>query len=663
MGGGCSDCNMSKLSRSSPSIPPLSAFRGIPIAKPAFPPYRYDGLPPESGHGVPPQIRIMELLPTLEGVQCFLHHAYLVPELKFVAVSYAWGEGLPDVPILCNYQRMEVTGELFRCLNEISRAIQTPTLLWIDQVCIDQRNVDEKSRQVSLMLDIYRAATEVIVWLEDLNWNLFGSPTLALLQRLAEFSRTPAGEQSRRDMAQGDILKVVRAYHDAGLGDVDSRALKGFLRLLSCPWHSRTWVVQEVVVARKITVCGRGSFKVDWKTFVDAAALVFQGSLSLLGGSVGSIQYAQQQLSLTQWLRKDSNLPLLRLLMSARAFKAKDPKDKVFALYGLSKEGKDLQIPIDYRHSLARVYGGIALAILKRDRCLDFLSVPRKDSGLLPPLPSWIPDWREPSGALLSLGLGGPVGGSGLEFCEFRSSRSSLARPQTYDEDGLLKIETLCFDSILTLCEVLNPDLRTEDLSKILNSDAYNEVDILGEHHTMDTWMASATQGAKLEPKSENDTEIFYQVVSAGRSKKEDGQDRIMWKHWVILGRWKRWIVKCCQHLPFQKVMIQKLHLSLYKLAAHTGNWLDISDFITRVILPSTGRRLGRSARNYLALLPKDAEVGDKIFLAKGSKTPLLLRPAEDRPGLWTFVGDCYVHGIMYGEAFDETQCSETLLI
>jgi hypothetical protein len=49
--------------------------------------------------------------------------------------------------------------------------------------------------------------------------------------------------------------------------------------------------------------------------------------------------------------------------------------------------------------------------------------------------------------------------------------------------------------------------------------------------------------------------------------------------------------------------------------------------------------------------MPKNAELGDVICLLYGGTVPYVVRPRSD--GQFDFVGDCYVHGLMYGEGMD----------
>ena len=72
------------------------------------------------------------------------------------------------------------------------------------------------------------------------------------------------------------------------------------------------------------------------------------------------------------------------------------------------------------------------------------------------------------------------------------------------------------------------------------------------------------------------------------------------------------------------------------------------------------GRKLARTGKGYLALVSADAVVGDVVMLCKGSKLHLVVRRMDMK---WQLVESCYVHGIMYGEAWDESQCTDTHII
>ena len=92
------------------------------------------------------------------------------------ALSYMWGPPLPTRIISLNKRSFEVRKNLWDFLDRIERTDITvldkgdchllhPTYLWIDQICIDQSSMGEKSHQVKRMSEIYKQSQRVIVWL------------------------------------------------------------------------------------------------------------------------------------------------------------------------------------------------------------------------------------------------------------------------------------------------------------------------------------------------------------------------------------------------------------------------------------------------------------------------------------------------------------------
>lgn len=117
-------------------------------------------------------IQILELLPSpdLKGpIRCELHHHSLDEEIQYEAVSYRWGDPEPGHTVFVNgAYTLDVTPnclEALTCLRQRSRRRR----LWIDAICIDQRENDtskrDRDRQVKIMGDIYHQARKVLVWL------------------------------------------------------------------------------------------------------------------------------------------------------------------------------------------------------------------------------------------------------------------------------------------------------------------------------------------------------------------------------------------------------------------------------------------------------------------------------------------------------------------
>ncbi|KAF2092009.1 hypothetical protein K490DRAFT_31878, partial [Saccharata proteae CBS 121410] len=114
--------------------------------------------------------RLARILPGSgsQGIVIELVEAHLKGHhrLDYVALSYRWGDTTKDKAVMCNNCRLPITESLLVALRRFRDPGQI-NCRWIDQLCIDQSSNKERSRQVSLMGDIFRQAHKVIVWLGE----------------------------------------------------------------------------------------------------------------------------------------------------------------------------------------------------------------------------------------------------------------------------------------------------------------------------------------------------------------------------------------------------------------------------------------------------------------------------------------------------------------
>jgi len=75
------------------------------------------------------------------------------------------------------------------------------------------------------------------------------------------------------------------------------------------------------------------------------------------------------------------------------------------------------------------------------------------------------------------------------------------------------------------------------------------------------------------------------------------------------------------------------------------------SDVEKHFVRFSANRRFCCTLNGRLGSMPKGAEVGDKICVLYGGSLPYVIRGCGN--GRYRFIGDCYVHGVMYGEAMN----------
>lgn len=114
-------------------------------------------------------IRTVLLLPGRslwnDEIQCLLQNTTIRESKgKYRALSYHWGDASHRRTIRLNGQRFEVTDNLWQALHRL-RHKRKQRIFWIDAVCIDQANVEERNSQVRCMWAIYRHALETTVFL------------------------------------------------------------------------------------------------------------------------------------------------------------------------------------------------------------------------------------------------------------------------------------------------------------------------------------------------------------------------------------------------------------------------------------------------------------------------------------------------------------------
>ncbi|KAE9368261.1 HET-domain-containing protein, partial [Stipitochalara longipes BDJ] len=147
-----------------------------------------------------------------DSVKCTLEVASW-QNSEYEALSYAWGDKRLFRSISIDDKTFFVTSELFAALHEL-RSETTKRVLWVDAICINQHDAQERERQVHQMDHIYRNAKKVVVWL---------------------------GKQYSYNTS--------RALGNLGQNDLSYYALE---RLFHCQWWQRIWVVQEVALASKV---------------------------------------------------------------------------------------------------------------------------------------------------------------------------------------------------------------------------------------------------------------------------------------------------------------------------------------------------------------------------------------------------------------------------
>jgi hypothetical protein len=138
----------------------LELRRKVFLVTPPMQPYQY------SGALLDRQIRLLHLtLDSTFSIRCRLVVSSL-QDVEYTALSYTWGDTTDRVPIECDGKELLVTWNLYTALKQL-RADELSGPFWIDAICINQGDLQEKIAQTKMMKEIYTHASRVLIWLGE----------------------------------------------------------------------------------------------------------------------------------------------------------------------------------------------------------------------------------------------------------------------------------------------------------------------------------------------------------------------------------------------------------------------------------------------------------------------------------------------------------------
>lgn len=131
--------------------------------------YTYNALPTRTSH-----IRLIRLLPHVDRhaplrdhlIEYELQRSGDVQTHLYEALSYVWGDPKERVLIIVDGLPLFITTNLHAALVQL-RNHTFERALWVDAICIDQDNLNERADQVQLMVHIYASASTILVWLGE----------------------------------------------------------------------------------------------------------------------------------------------------------------------------------------------------------------------------------------------------------------------------------------------------------------------------------------------------------------------------------------------------------------------------------------------------------------------------------------------------------------
>ncbi|KAI0097921.1 heterokaryon incompatibility protein-domain-containing protein [Nemania sp. FL0031] len=577
--------------------------------------FGYDQLPPEpSSPG--------------DALRCTITTTALTSTIDYEAISYCWGSNETVDSISCDNQAsIPINQSLSLALRYFRHPRQT-RCLWADAICINQSNVEEKSIQVGLIKDVSQRAWRVLVWLGEDG----GGDSIEPLINLARKIKGSDLENLQKDR--------VACQNAVGFGKVHIYAL---VALLGKPWFA--------VAHRAILFCGYKS--IDWADL--CLILELESGVNLIGVNNQVVMDIVSGIDLEcKAIGRGTPTTLLQVLLRHRMSLATDHRDKIFALLGLCTQ-ETLQP--DYHLPVGEVYKRFTKSYICQHHSLDIVTAPSDPAAHQPSRkPSWVPDWGAIDVAF-PLALRTQL----LPEVDYQATKGSKWTPAFSGDGDILRINVQYLDTVDVLGVVRQPFRPDKPDMKALFSQLRNDL------ITCTSWYKIGLADAKglddiYHMTGETLFNTCWQILVAGCSPTEYEELRTqslrVWKLFKAfpfvtklqrLPQWAFQLIYQLSKIPGRRIFAQRLL-----------NEALANDLQFRIRRSTSHRRLMRTSQWYLGLAPAVTQVGDHVVLIEGLRTPAILRPANKG---WEFIGDCYVHGCMNGEAFRPDLCNEMFLV
>jgi hypothetical protein len=404
------------------------------------------------------EIRLLKLLPATEDRKlaktptCQISHVSLKDNPKFTPLSYVWGNFDDARVVHLDSLTIQVTRNLHEALMAL-RPTQEPIIIWVDALCINQKDVQEKSWQVNLMADIYQSAHRVVAWLgpadknsdstvdylntlgmkaEACGMDAGSGPFLEYWRELAlngeetcnphslgDLARAlPNGQYESRCRMARDLFCAISGCHNQEQPLPVATLRKFFTR----PWWGRIWVLQEVSLPRTAELlCGTATItRRRCGAAINAYSALFLALMARFEVKPLSLTSYQHEIILSLFHHRPTvmlsgwriyrydRFTLAALLRATcvgsvnlsrhgpHHLESTDPRDKIFALLGLAAdrvELRELGVYPDYTKSWQHTYQTTMLALLAQGH-LSLLSM-CQTYGIRKDMPSWVPDWSQ----------------------------------------------------------------------------------------------------------------------------------------------------------------------------------------------------------------------------------------------------------------------------
>ncbi|OAA51762.1 Heterokaryon incompatibility protein 6 [Metarhizium rileyi] len=604
--------------------------------------YRYEPLPLTGKN-----VRLVVLHPRVpsvrpQDIRVTIRHTPLEVGRRllpsFMALSYVSGDAADrrDITVvestdadpghLASARRLSVTASLAEALGHVPYA-DSHIILWVDAICINQEDLDERAQHVSLMAEIYASAERVLAWTGPSTQN--SNVAVNLLHRIADSidvdfasleMRPKESRWTRESGTASMYFQLMLDPHFALPWDgPESQALEAFL---GRPWFERLWTRQEMTLGASDAVLLCGSSSIGWAKFRKAAVF--------LNRKVKDPHNPR----FPQWTARTALVAdtavhgasqLGHLLRQMQRTECADPRDRIYGVMGIlptASRALAQRMRPDYRKPVVDVYKELVLCEMEVARRADLLSECRLAGPTSPDWrPSWVPNWTARRERDLSMTH---QCADGRSACVHHDGQSST-----------LTVEGVLAATVIHVLPIVIARGRGPEEPIIPSAVSL----IKGVAARLDL-----SEGAAYRPSRGSSTlEALCYALSGGRLT-DHVAGEMTDATTPSMAQFKRF-VKFALDFAADGAPVPEPSQAL---------WSDVLLCIGSMVHACEDRSLLLTEEGFVGTGPTLARPGDQISVVLGCMRPLVLRAQKDDAGHSTthvVVGPCHAHGLNWGEA------------
>lgn len=571
----------------------------------------------------------------------------------FVALSYCWGTNVKDHTLHTPEGTISITSSLNQALRNI-RDLNSPLYLWVDAVCINQDDAEEKESSVKYMGQVYARAQCVIVHLGEADEHQYRG-----FELLEAYTAMYSVANGFNDPAARQLALTINS-------STDWEPLRAIYRR---PWFRRAWVAQEFMHARELVfVLGkwRGPWEALWLPLtIGTERLPEGGTESISKSSVFSLVQTRDRsqayldfkrgyslffcLGHAKMDRKSGETTppevddydglkiqmLFNALTAMRGREATDPRDNIYAFISLIYPQEVLpwltnNLPISYSMSTTKVavrYGYMMVERLHGDVLYSAGLSQQQRSPT--EWPTWVPDWSAPNHSGHRFWCS-----NAAERGRYKASKDHKFSARLAENTGELIVKGSVVDGIKHV-GTFDQWATFSNINDAMKAFFIDCIAVLNECSSPEIYEQAISKG------------VLGRVIMANSLLDGTEPPSTLFIAFSIL----------ISSLAFT-LGREQIPERLRQIVEAEEFMKELDPLLKRVSINLQSRLLCVTENGHLGLAAYGTRPGDVVAILMGCNVPFILRNIKQEgssgsTGPFWLIGEAYVHGIMDGKAVD----------